>query len=120
MSALAPSLPANLGIHSLRAKLFRGFADPSRLAILEALRSSPQTVGDIAAMTGLGQSNTSNHLACLLECGLVMREQRGKFAIYSLTDDRIATLLALADDVLGDLADRIVACTRYGAKGESR
>lgn len=29
----------------IKAKLFRGFADPSRLAILEVLRSAPATVG---------------------------------------------------------------------------
>ena len=37
----------------LQARLFRGFADPSRLAILEALRDGPHTVGDIVAATGL-------------------------------------------------------------------
>lgn len=120
MASLATRLPADRAIYPLRAKLFRGFADPSRLAILEALRASPKTVGDIVTTTELGQSNTSNHLACLLDCGLVVREQRGKFAIYSLADDRIASLLALADDVLRDRAERIAACTRYEAQGEPR
>ena len=100
---------------SLRAKLFRGFGDPSRLAILDALRASPRTVGDMVEVTGLGQSNTSNHLACLLECGLVVREQRGRFAVYSLADDRIEALLALAADVVADAAAELYACTRYPA-----
>ena len=50
---------------NLKAKLFRGFADPSRLAILEALRSTPLNVGEIVVATGLSQSNISNHLCCL-------------------------------------------------------
>ncbi len=106
---------------SLRAKLFRGFADPSRLAILDALRDGPLVVGEIVAATGLSQSNTSNHLACLSDCGLVSREQRGKYAVYALADERVAMLLALADDVLAAIAAGFYACTRYGvAEGDRR
>src|SRR3546814_11259866 len=47
---------------ALRAKLFRGPADASRLSILDALRTGPLSVGEIVAMTGLSQSNASNHL----------------------------------------------------------
>lgn len=99
-------------VHSLQAKLFHGFADPSRLAILQALCASPRTVGELVDLTGLSQPNTSNHLACLLDCGLVAREQQGRYAVYSLADERIVTLLAIADDVLGDHAEQIAACTR--------
>jgi DNA-binding transcriptional ArsR family regulator len=104
-------------IRSLRAKLFRGFADSSRLAILEALCSSEQSVGELAEITGLSQPNASSHLACLLECGLVSREQRGKFAVYSLADNRIAALLALANEVLSDHTADIAACARYDEAG---
>jgi DNA-binding transcriptional ArsR family regulator len=102
---------------ALRSKLFRGFADPSRLAILDALRDGPRAVGEIVEATGLSQSNASNHLACLLDCGLVAREQRGKYAFYALADGRVAALLSLADDVLADVAAGIYACTRYGGPG---
>ena len=120
MSTLNPSVPIDTAIYPLRAKLFRGFADPSRLAILDALRVSPQTVGELVRMTGLSQPNTSNHLACLLECGVVTRAQQGRFAVYSLADERIATLLTLADEVLGTHAAQIAACVRYEAPEETR
>jgi len=45
----------------LQAKLFRGFADPARLSILQVLQSGPLTVTEIVAATGMSQSNTSNH-----------------------------------------------------------
>lgn len=102
---------------ALKAKLFRGFADDSRLAILDALRDHPLSVGEIVGATGLSQSNTSNHLACLLDCGLVAREQRGKYAFYALADDRVADLLGLADDLLADMAEGVYACTRYVGPG---
>lgn len=98
---------------TLKAKLYRGLADPSRLSIIEILRDGPLTVGEIVEATGLSQSNVSNHLACLRDCDLVSREQDGRFSIYRLIDPRIATLLELTDDVLADVAESIYACTRY-------
>lgn len=98
---------------ALKAKLFRGFADPSRLAILEALRDGPRTVSELINATGLSQSNTSNHLGCLRDCGLVVATQRGRFVTYQLSDPRIETLLALADEVLADVARGVYECTRY-------
>lgn len=96
-----------------RAKLFHGFSDPSRLSILAALTAGPRNVGDIVDETGLGQSNVSNHLACLLDCGLVTREQRGRFVYYSLSDARVAELLGLADALLEQVALGVEACRRY-------
>lgn len=98
----------------LKAKLLRGFADPSRLSILEALRRGPLSVGEIVETTELSQSNVSNHLSCLHDCGLVTREQRGRYVHYQLRDERVDQLLALADEVLRDVARGIYECTRIG------
>ncbi len=97
----------------LKAKLFRGFSDTSRLAILEALRLQPLNVGKIVQVTGLNQSNISNHLGCLRDCGLVMSEQRGRYTYYRLADDRIDSLLRLVEEVLADVAKGVYQCTRY-------
>lgn len=114
-AAVNPARP-NPTVYPLRAKFFHGLADPKRLAILEALRASSQTVGELVAHTGLSQPNTSNHLACLLDCGLVTREQQGRYAVYSLADDRLDTLLSLADELLNDHHEQLAACTRYDVK----
>jgi DNA-binding transcriptional ArsR family regulator len=97
----------------LKAKLFRGFSDPSRLSIVEALRAGPLTVTEIVEATGLSQSNASNHLACLWDCGLVIREQQGRHVRYRLSDDRVVELLRLADELLADVAKGVYECTRY-------
>ena len=97
----------------LKAKLFRGFSDSSRLAILDALRAGPLTVTEIVDVTGLSQSNTSNHLACLWDCGLVARDQKGRYVSYRLSDERVAMLLGLADELLADVAQGVYECTRY-------
>jgi len=97
----------------LKAKLFRGLADPSRLAILEALCSGETTVSDVVAATGLSQPNASGHLACLKDCGLVTSRQAGRFVYYSLADPRIKQVLRGAEDILARVAERVYACTRY-------
>jgi len=97
----------------IQSKLFRGFGDPARLGTLQALRSDPLTVTQIVAATGLSQSNTSNHLRCLRECGLVSAEQRGKYAYHRLSDDRVGELLTSVESLLSDVARGVYECTRY-------
>ena len=99
----------------LQARLFRGLSDPARLAILRVLCEAPHTVTDLVAATGLSQSNASNHLRCLKDCGLVNVDPQGRFAWYSLSDQRIRQLLELADGILADIADGFFQCTRYSA-----
>ena len=106
---------ANAQSLALKAKLFRGFSDSSRLAILESLRDGPRSVTEVVEATGLSQSNASNHLGCLLDCGLVSREQRGRYVFYRLSDERVEGLLALADELLADVARGVYECTRYGS-----
>jgi DNA-binding transcriptional ArsR family regulator len=97
----------------IKAKLFRGFSDPSRLSILESLRSGPCTVGEIVHATSLSQSNASNHLRCLRDCGLVSAKAEGRQVIYRLSDVRIRDLLGLAEMILAEVARGVYECTRY-------
>lgn len=106
-------LEANTNTTALKAKLFRGFSDNSRLSILETLQEGPLTVGDIVKATGLSQSNISNHLGCLRDCGLVSVEQQGRFSVYRLSDDRVGALLNLAGELLAEVARGVYECTRY-------
>lgn len=96
------------------AKLCRGLSDPSRLSILEALRPGALTVSEVVQATDLTQSNVSNHLGCLYDCGLVRREQEGRFVRYRLSDPRVEMLLRLSEELLADTARGVVACTQIG------
>jgi DNA-binding transcriptional ArsR family regulator len=98
---------------ALKAKLFRGFADLSRLSILEALRAGPLTVSAIVEQTGLSQSNVSNHLRCLSDCDLVIAEAQGRYTRYQLSDPRVGDLLRLSDELIRDVARGVYDCTRY-------
>ena len=47
--------------------------------------------------SGLAQPTVSHHLRKLVEAGLLEREQRGKWAYFSLKRDAVETLAAVAD-----------------------
>jgi ArsR family transcriptional regulator, cadmium/lead-responsive transcriptional repressor len=104
----------------LKAKLFRGLADPSRLAVLEALRDGPRCVSEVVAMTGLSQPNASTHLACLEDCGLVTRNRRGKFVYYAIADTRVVKLLEEAEAILHEIGANVFRCTRYEGRRPRR
>jgi len=46
----------------------------------------------------------------------VTLRQQGRFACYSLSDERVAKLLLLADELLADVAKGVYECTRYAIK----
>ena len=105
----------NTGL-TIKAKLFRGFGDTSRLGILDALRQGPLTVSEIVKATGLTQSNVSNHLGCLRDCGLVTSDQQGRYVTYQLSDDRVGELIGLAEALVADVARGVYLCTRYNVR----
>ncbi|GAC1447408.1 MAG: hypothetical protein NVS2B12_21300 [Ktedonobacteraceae bacterium] len=109
----ASTLSSTIG---LQTKLFRGFADRSRLSLLVALQAGPLTVSELVEHTGLTQPNTSNHLRCLLDCNLVTCEPQGRHVRYALSDPRVAQLLALSEELLADVAHGVSACSRYDEK----
>lgn len=98
---------------AVRAKFFRGLADPSRLAILLALRTGEKTVSMLSEETALSQSNVSNHLSCLKDCGLVLNRQEWRHVYYRIADEKILALLDVADEVVSENVQRIADCINY-------
>lgn len=97
----------------LESKLFKGFADKSRLAILETILEGPKTVSEIAKKTKLSQPNTSMHLACLLECNLVRKEKKGREVLYRIATKEIKSVIQAARKILKAHAKEIYECTHY-------
>jgi ArsR family transcriptional regulator len=83
------------------ANRFRALGEPARLRILDALRTSELTVGDLCEQTNLNQANLSKHLQLLHTLGFVNRRKNGLFVYYSLTD---ADVFQLCDIMCGRLA----------------
>jgi DNA-binding transcriptional ArsR family regulator len=96
---------------AVRARFFHGLSDPSRLALLDALRAGELTAGEVAARAGISPSSASRHLACLKDCGLVEARQEWRHVHYRLTDG-VSELLEVSDGFIERVAERVTACTR--------
>ena len=76
-------LSVAVGVAGLDA-LFKGFADPTRIRILNVLAAGELCVCDIHEILELPQSLVSRHLARLRNAGLVEVERESQFAHYRL------------------------------------
>jgi len=94
---------------SLQHRLMHGFADLSRLRILDALRDGERRVVDLSEELQLSRPNTSKHLACLAGCGLVERDRRGR-EVHCRLADGVAELLEGIDGLLERVGDRVAGC----------
>ncbi|HEU4720969.1 MAG TPA: metalloregulator ArsR/SmtB family transcription factor [Gemmatimonadaceae bacterium] len=68
--------------------LFRGFADPTRLRILNVLAAGELCVSDIVELVELPQPAVSRHLAYLRRSGLVEVTRDWKLGRYRLAEPR--------------------------------
>jgi ArsR family transcriptional regulator, arsenate/arsenite/antimonite-responsive transcriptional repressor len=81
------------------AALFRALGDPARVRIVNLLATQAESVCvcDFVPALGLAQPTVSHHLKKLTDAGLLAREQRGKWAYYSLNDEAMARVAGLAE-----------------------
>jgi ArsR family transcriptional regulator, cadmium/lead-responsive transcriptional repressor len=114
MAQLAPfRLPVSPSHSDMVAKYFRALGDPTRLRILGLLQADGElSAGDLTRRLGQPQPKVSNHLACLRWCGFVATRRDHRVIYYRLADQRVATLLELADGLLADNAEHVAACCR--------
>jgi ArsR family transcriptional regulator len=66
--------------------LFKGFADPTRLRVLNALAAGELCVCDLVELLGIAQPAVSRHLAYLRRMRLVEATREWKFAHYRLAE----------------------------------
>jgi len=81
------------------ARTLRAVADPTRLQLLSVIRRSPageSTVSDLADQLGFTQPTISHHLRIMVDDGLLVRDQRGRHAYFSVVPERTADI----DDLL--------------------
>ena len=72
------------------AAVFRALADPTRRQILQDLRPSELTAGDIMSRFTISGPSISRHLFILKAAGLVTERRDGNRIFYSLVEDRLA------------------------------
>lgn len=74
--------------------LGRALAAPARSAMLNVLMDgSTRPAAELAQVGGVSRSAASEHLACLVDSGLVCVSNRGRQRLYALADQDVAAAL---------------------------
>lgn len=74
------------------AEVFKALADPIRLQILSILQA--EAAGEVCACdlpsaVDRSQGTVSHHLSKMVKAGILNREQRGKWAWFTLNDETL-------------------------------
>jgi DNA-binding transcriptional ArsR family regulator len=78
----------------MQVMAFATLADPTRLRLLEALRSGERPVNDLVTAVDIHQSGVSRHLRILQEAGFVTVRPAGAQRFYSLRPEPFEELEA--------------------------
>lgn len=92
------STPIPQPLVELIAERFRTIGEPTRIRILERLRTGEASVQELAEHVGGSQQNVSKHLGLLARVGIVGRRKRGTFVYYRITDESV---FAMCEQVCG-------------------
>lgn len=80
------------------AGLLKAVADPTRLRLISLVAAhdgQEACVCDLIEPVGLSQPTVSHHLKVLVDAGILTREQRGKWAYFSLVPETLTSLANL-------------------------
>ena len=106
------------------AAYFQALAEPTRLRILNLLRASERSVGELAELCGSSTANVSRHLTTLTNHGFVARESRGTSVYYRIADESVYSLCDLVCGNIGRQLERRAraseAFVRRGKAGRAR
>jgi ArsR family transcriptional regulator len=80
------------------ATLFAALGNPARVKIVNLLAAGdgPVCLCNLTEPLGLAQATVSEHLKRLVDAGLVLREERGKWSYFSLETAAFERVAALA------------------------
>lgn len=86
------------------ADRFKVLGDPTRVRILDLLRTGERSAGELVTELDTSQQNVSKHLTTLHRDGVLGRRKQGNRAIYWIADD---TVLDLCEHVCGSFERRV-------------
>lgn len=84
-------------------------AEPNRRRLIELLTAGERTAGDLAAQFDVSRPAVSQHLAVLVEAGLVAARKDGRQRFYRLVPAGMADLRAALDRFWTTELDLLVA-----------
>ncbi len=92
--------------YEIHARLCKSMAHPTRLQILDLLKSESKTVNELAAELGIAQSNLSQHLMIMRESGIVETNRVGSNIYYKVANPKIVEACDLVRQIVSDKAEK--------------
>jgi DNA-binding transcriptional ArsR family regulator len=80
-------------LRRFKAEIFQALGHPTRIAIVELLRSGEMSAGELIEKLGLEQANASQHFAVLRGKQIVVNRKEGNQVFYSLRDPVLIEVL---------------------------
>ncbi|MFA5138077.1 MAG: metalloregulator ArsR/SmtB family transcription factor [Elusimicrobiota bacterium] len=84
----------------IKADFLKSIAHPVRLAVIEQLKNSELSVGQLVSALNVEQSNLSKHLSILRQAGIVTSRQEKVTVFYSIRDKDIFSVLRPITEIL--------------------
>jgi len=80
----------------LLAGVLKALADPVRIRLVSIIASSGEACAcDLPELVGRSQPTVSHHLRQLVDAGILEREQRGKWAWFQISSERLSEICAV-------------------------
>ncbi len=80
--------------------IFKGFADPQRMKIIELLRDKEECNCNLSEALGMPLSTLAHHMKVLTASGVVDARKCGKWTYYSLNKDQIILATKLINEFI--------------------
>jgi DNA-binding transcriptional ArsR family regulator len=110
----------NDALRQFKSEIFQALANPTRIAIVEALREGEMSAGKLIERLGIEQANASQHLSILRAKMVVVNRKAGNQVFYSIRDPALVEVLDILRryfySQLNDTVNMLEEAGQAGAK----
>ncbi len=87
-------------IYRYHAEMCKVFSHPKRLELINTLRDSEMSVGELSEKLGIAPANLSQHLAMMRERRILIARKAGNMVYYRVASTRLLQALDLLRELL--------------------
>lgn len=96
--------------YDMTAKVFKAFCDPSRLMILELLRTGEKCACVLQEELNIPQSTLAHHMKVLCESGIVLGRKEGKWTHYSISEESSKQAMEMLGTLTSIMPSAVCSC----------
>ena len=92
--------------YNIHARFCKAMAHPTRLHLLDLLKTGNKNVNELATELRVSQANLSQHLSILREIGVVKARRVGMTVQYNVASPKITEACALVKKIVSENAEK--------------